>query len=73
MELNMAATREQLEARWETEAGKQLARTLYPLLDVGATTMNELRKMVSHLPFIEEVAPQLDLRALHLPVEDILL
>jgi uncharacterized protein YjbI with pentapeptide repeats len=68
----MAATREQLEARWETDEGIQLARTMSPLLDRGLTTMDELRKMVNQLPFIEEVAPQLDLRALHLPVEDIL-
>jgi uncharacterized protein YjbI with pentapeptide repeats len=69
----MAATREQLEARWEADEGKRLARTLYPLLDVGATTMNELKQMVNQLPFIEEVAPQLDLRGLHLLAEEILM
>ena len=61
------ATREQLEARWVTEEGKQIAREVNQALFRG-TNMDELRQLTTTLPYVEEVAPALDLRGL--PAEE---
>lgn len=66
----MPATREQLIARWDTSEGKQLARTVSIALENPSTTLEELLNLVQGFPLVEEVAPHLDLRGLHLPPED---
>lgn len=73
----MPATREQLEDRWETSEGQQLAREVCHLLARGVSgpsrprevTRAELQWLTASLPFREEVAPSLDLRGLHLSQE----
>lgn len=67
----MPATREQLEARWETSEGQQLARAIRQALNRPETTGEMLQSLIASLLFTDEVAPSLDLRGLHLPAEDV--
>ena len=61
------STREQLEARWLTEKGKQVATEVSQALFKQAS-VDTLVQLVTPLPYIEEVAPALDLRGL--PAEE---
>lgn len=73
----MPATREELIARWETEEGKALAGEALqvlrspagakpgPIQPLDAAFLQRLQA----LPFVAEVAPQIDLRGLHLEGE----
>lgn len=75
----MPALREQLIARWETAEGKALAEEALqalrspagakpgPIKALDAAFLQRLQT----LPFVAEVAPQIDLRGLHLDQRDI--
>ncbi|HLG66162.1 MAG TPA: pentapeptide repeat-containing protein [Ktedonosporobacter sp.] len=63
----MAATREQLMARWEAEPGGTLIQSVCQKLEQLDASIETLQQLLSRLPFIEEVAPHMDFRGLHLP------
>ncbi|HEY1349878.1 MAG TPA: pentapeptide repeat-containing protein [Ktedonobacteraceae bacterium] len=70
----MLANREALIARWETDEGKILAReALQVLRSPAGARPGPIRPLdtaflqrLQTLPFVEEIAPQIDLRGLHL-------
>ena len=64
------STREQLEARWLTTGGKQVARELSQVLS-KRTSMDILRQLTVILPYVEEVTPALDLRGLRIEGQDV--
>ena len=64
------STREQLEARWLTEEGKQVATEVSQALFKQAS-VKTLVQLVTPLPYIEEVAPALDLRGLNTEKQDL--
>src|SRR5579884_864535 len=57
------ATKRQLTARWETPEGQQVVEDLYRTFTTGVT-VEQLHAIVSTLPYVDEVAPHLDLRGL---------
>jgi uncharacterized protein YjbI with pentapeptide repeats len=59
------ATKQQLIARWETPEGQQIVEDLYRTFTTGVT-IEQLHAIVSALPYVDEVAPHLDLRGFHL-------
>lgn len=75
----MPATREELIARWETEEGKALAgEALQALRSPAGSKPGPIRPLdaaflqrLQVLPFVTEVAPQIDLRGLHLENRDL--
>lgn len=79
----MAATREQLIARWETAEGRDLAeevqlavnptRTRNLTSDIRMPFPDNLRQRLAGLPFVDEVAPRLDLRGVHTAQNDLFL
>lgn len=60
------SNRQQLQARWKTEAGASLARTIGESLQQG-TVQEEVHALIADLPFKDEVAPALDLRGIEIP------
>ncbi|GCE10807.1 pentapeptide repeat-containing protein [Tengunoibacter tsumagoiensis] len=65
----MVATREQLQARWKTPEGIDIAENFRQLFERHPASPEDLQKITTTLPFREEVAPALDLRGLNLPSE----
>ncbi|HEU5228727.1 MAG TPA: pentapeptide repeat-containing protein [Ktedonobacteraceae bacterium] len=59
------ATRQQLKARWETPEGQQKVQALYQTFGTN-TTSEQLHAIVASLPYVDEVAPDLDLRGLQI-------
>jgi uncharacterized protein YjbI with pentapeptide repeats len=57
------ATKQQLRSRWKTPEGEQRATAIMAAL-AQRTSSERLREFVQGLPFVEEVAPALDLRGM---------